>query len=71
MAELDEGYLGVDPGSKAELTRGFSGARALRSGGSTTAQGCGGSAEQDVRLGFVGRLLRCGDGVPGGAGWGA
>ena len=57
MAELDEGYLGVDPGSKAELTRGFAGARALRSGGSTTAQGCGGSAEQDVLLGFAGR--RC------------
>ena len=33
VVEVEEGCLGVDPGSKAELVRGFAGARALLGGG--------------------------------------
>ena len=47
VAEVENGCLGVDPGSKAELARGFAGARALRGGGFTVAQCTGhGGAEQ-------------------------
>jgi hypothetical protein len=57
VAEVEDGCLGVDPGSKTELAGGFSGARALRCGGFTVAQGCG-AAEQGKRggAGFWRRL---------------
>ena len=53
VAEVEDGCLGVDPGSKAELARGFAGARALRCGWFTVAQWRG-AVEQDgvVELGF-------------------
>ena len=53
IVKVEDGCLGVDPGSKAELARGFAGARALRCGGFTVAQGRG-AAEQGgvVELGF-------------------
>ena len=57
VAEVEDGCLGVDPGSKAELARGFSGARALRCGGFTVAQGRGASKQGGVvELGFVAAL---------------
>jgi len=60
VAELEDGCLGADPGSKEELTQGFAGARALRSGGSTTAQ----------RFCSGGKARRGGGVVVAAAGWG-
>ena len=50
ITEVEDGCLGVDPGSKAELARGFAGARALRGGGFTVAQGRGAAQRSKARV---------------------
>ena len=54
-ARVEECCFGETPGGEAVLLHCFAGALVSRDGRSTAAQGCGGSAEQDVRrLGFWG-----------------
>ena len=69
MAELDADYLGVDPGSKAELTRVFSGLGRCGAAAPRRRRGCRGSARRSCVSG--GARASCGgcEGEGGSAGW--